>query len=273
MLVARIFPFTGQSYKKYSECSEKYDNCMESKKPLQLFGMWSIIVSGMSYGAAFIDRYSYWEHSSWLLESVSFLLITLIYYLLLRPKKIVDITKAPNDVVSGVKFVVMTIIMFVIGAMISSSETLNMTIFIGVIPYILSIFGGALIFRIPIKLNREKGVWDVEDWNNNKSILIQSFALMVAGMLSGYYLDDPIISTVSMIALPFPLIAYLYPPHIRHIQRARFFPQFILLMFLAVRIPWVLIPIAILFFLLRTYYYFRFGIIYPSFGVDHEEYT
>ncbi len=273
MIIARIFPYTGQSYKKYSECSAKYDNCIESKKPLQLFGLWSIIVSGMSYGSAFSDRYSYWGYSGWLNESVTFLAITLIYFLVLRPKKIVDISIAPFDAASGVKFVVMTIIMFVIGAMVSSSETLNMAIFIGVIPYILSILGGALIFRTPIKLDKKKGSWIVKDWNNNKSILLQSFILMLGGMLSGFYLDDPMISTVSMIALPFPLIAYFYPPHIRHIQRARFFPQFILLMFLAVRVPWILIPLAILFFSLRTFYYFRYGIIYPSFGVDHEEYA
>ncbi|MBL7014099.1 MAG: hypothetical protein ISR83_06735 [Candidatus Marinimicrobia bacterium] len=273
MLVARLIPFTGKSYKKYSECSAKYDACIDSKNPLQLFGLWGIIVSGMSFGVAFSDRYSYWSNSGWMLEGPMLIVLTAIYILLLRPRKIIDITVAPNNLTSSVKFSVFSIIMFVIGAMVSSTHTLNMTIFLGVIPYVLSFLGGAFIFALPIQLNGKKGVWDVSNWHQKKSVLMQSFILMLSGMLSGFYLDDPIISTVSMIALPFPLIAYLYPAHIRHIQRARFFPMFILLMFLSVRIPWFLIPLAVLFFLLRTFYYFRYGIIYPSFGVDHEEIT
>ena len=94
---------------------------------------------------------------------------------------------------------------------------------------------------------------------------------MSISILIGILLDDPIVSTAGMVALPFAAIALIWRSHVRHLQRARFYPIFIFAMFLCVRAPWFLIPLAVLFFVLRTVNYFRYGIVHPSFGVDFLE--
>ena len=72
----------------------------------------------------------------------------------------------------------------------------------------------------------------------------------------------------ALLTIPFAIIALIWPSHVRHLQRARFYPLFIFAMFLCVRAPWFLIPLAILFFSIRTVNYLRYGIVHPSFGVD-----
>ena len=94
---------------------------------------------------------------------------------------------------------------------------------------------------------------------------------MVFSTIIGYQLDDPIISTVSMVALFFPTVTYLWPDHIRHIKRLQFYPLFILAMFACVRAPWFLIILGLLFYIIRSINYLKYGIIYPSFGVAQEE--
>lgn len=70
---------------------------------------------------------------------------------------------------------------------------------------------------------------------------------MLAGTLIGIRFDDPVISTVAAVIAPFYLIAIVFPEHKRHIERARIYPVFIAAMFVSVRLPWFLIPLAILF--------------------------
>ncbi|MGY8783049.1 MAG: hypothetical protein ACKVHA_06530, partial [Fidelibacterota bacterium] len=65
--------------------------------------------------------------------------------------------------------------------------------------------------------------------------------------------------------------ALIWPNHVRHLQRARFYPVFTFSMFLCVRAPWFIIPLLVLFFILRTINYLRLGITYPSFAVDFLE--
>ena len=139
------------------------------------------------------------------------------------------------------------------------------------IPYIIFFTSGILIFQFQVRLDHESKKWVIENIDNKILILSTSSFLMILATLLGIYMDDPIISTVSMVSLPFPLIALIWPTHIRHLQRARFYPLFICAMFLSVRAPWFLIPLIILFYSLRLINYFRFGIVYPSFGVDFDE--
>ena len=87
-------------------------------------------------------------------------------------------------------------------------------------------------------------------------------------IILGISLDDPVVSTAGAVSIPFAIIALIWPSHVRHLQRARFYPLFIFAMFLCVRAPWFLIPLAILFFSIRTVNYLRYGIVHPSFGVD-----
>ena len=95
--------------------------------------------------------------------------------------------------------------------------------------------------------------------------------MMLIALLLGIKLKDPIVSTAGAVAIPFSAIALLWPNHVRHLQRARFYPLFIFAMFLCVRAPWFILPLSILFFVVRIINYFRYGIVHPSFGVDFLE--
>ena len=98
-----------------------------------------------------------------------------------------------------------------------------------------------------------------------------SLILMIISAVFGYKLDDPIISTVSMVSLFLPAVALIWPNHVRHIKRLQFYPLFVLAMFTCVRSPWFLIILGIHFFIMRSVNYLKYGITYPSFGVAQEE--
>lgn len=93
--------------------------------------------------------------------------------------------------------------------------------------------------------------------------------LAAASASVGYYMDDPVISTSSVVSVPFFLVALFFLKE-HHILRAIRYPIFILAMFLSVRYPWFFVAVLITFFVARYYYYFRFGILYPTFQVAHD---
>ena len=105
-------------------------------------------------------------------------------------------------------------------------------------------------------------------WEQKLKFLSLSIFLMSITIILGIALDDPVVSTAGAVSIPFAIIALIWPSHVRHLQRARFYPLFIFAMFLCVRAPWFLIPLAILFFSIRTVNYLRYGIVHPTFGVD-----
>ena len=98
-----------------------------------------------------------------------------------------------------------------------------------------------------------------------------SCILYIFSVVVGFYLDDPLLSTVSMVNLPFSFVALVFNSHVRHLQRARFYPIMISCLFLCVRATWFILPLLVLFVTFRTVNYFKYGIVYPSFGVDWDE--
>ena len=138
-------------------------------------------------------------------------------------------------------------------------------------PYLTAFLSGLLVFQFILEFDQTKGVWFNFHWDNKELYLSLSVLSMSIAILIGILFDDPVVSTAGMVALPFAAIALIWPSHVRHLQRARFYPIFIFAMFLCVRAPWFLIPLAVLFFVLRTVNYFRYGIVHPSFGVDFLE--
>ena len=140
-----------------------------------------------------------------------------------------------------------------------------------VIPYCFAFLSGLLVFQFPLELDEEKGVWNHFNWGNKIEIFTSSLILMVIALLMGIYWDDPILSSSAAISIPFPLIALIWPNHVRHLQRARIFPIFTFAMALCIRVPWFFLPLGLLFFVIRTINYFRYGIVYPSFAVDFLE--
>jgi hypothetical protein len=142
---------------------------------------------------------------------------------------------------------------------------------LGVVPYFSAIAAGILIYEFKIIYDQKNEDWKINNWDNKVKYLFISLLLMILSTVIGYKLDDPIISTVSMVSLFFPAVALMWPSHVRHIKRLQFYPLFILAMFSCVRAPWFLIILGLLFFTIRSINYLKYGIIYPSFGVAHDE--
>ena len=128
-----------------------------------------------------------------------------------------------------------------------------------------------MVFQFILKLEEDKGTWNNFNWENKFRYLSMSVGFMILAMLLGIFLEDPVVSTAAAVSIPFPLIALIWPNHVRHLQRARFYPLFTFAMFLSVRAAWFLVPLVVLFFTLRMVNYFRYGIVHPSFGVDFLE--
>ena len=105
------------------------------------------------------------------------------------------------------------------------------------------------------------------------SPLLIIIALSFTASLLGFVNDDPMVSTIAAVYLPFPLVALVFPVAFRHLQRSRNYVVFIPAMFLSMRFPWFLFFLIPLFLLSRHYYYFTTGKIYPSFKVDTPHHT
>ena len=142
---------------------------------------------------------------------------------------------------------------------------------LSVIPYVFSLLSCLMVFQFILKLEEDKGTWNNFNWENKFGYLSISVGFMILAMLLGIFLEDPVVSTAAAVSIPFPLIALIWPNHVRHLQRARFYPLFTFAMFLSVRAAWFLVPLVVLFFTLRMVNYFRYGIVHPSFGVDFLE--
>ncbi|MFQ6608708.1 MAG: UbiA family prenyltransferase [Fidelibacterota bacterium] len=158
--------------------------------------------------------------------------------------------------------------LFMAGWNFVSSETLTGLLFS--IPYLLAFASVSLLTAIP----------DIPgDVAADKTTFPARFGIPVTitvgtilastSAIIGYLLNDPVISTSSIVSVPFFLVALIFLKE-HHILRAIRYPIFILAMFLSVRYPWFFVTVLFTFFLARYYYYFRFGIIYPTFQVIHD---
>jgi len=130
---------------------------------------------------------------------------------------------------------------FIIGSVCFLIGAINMIFaevnILGVLPYFSAIAAGILIYEFKITYDQENDDWQINNWDNKVKYLFISLLLMVLSTVIGYRLDDPIISTVSMVSLFFPAVALIWPSHVRHIKRLQFYPLFILAMFSCVRAP------------------------------------
>jgi len=136
-------------------------------------------------------------------------------------------------------------------------------------PYLLFYIAVWLVFSIE-SIQQDDKSFEIAGSSPRIRNLVGATTLIIVGAVMGFQFDDPVASTVSTVYLPFLLVALIMPAHIRHLQRARIYGVFLPAVFLVVRFPWFLIPLCTLFFLLRLYHYFRFNIVYPTFGVDHD---
>ena len=264
MLIARIAPPKSSLYKRMAEKVKSLDKFM-SYKPVTWFGFWTVFVSGMAAFGGSLNRYHYWDWSHWLVGTLSLIVITFILSVfLLKPERITFEEKSLT-VKKSIQFALIGAILFLLGWGANPMKG-----FIPLIPYLTTYLALAFVHTVSIEKNAKTEKSNIVSSEVRIQRLGISLALMSIGLIVGSWLDDPVISTAIAVSLPFLIIALLMK-HVRHLQRARFYPIFIMAMFVSMREPWFLILLGVLFYSLRFYHYFRYEIIYPTFGVEMDE--
>jgi len=216
----------------------------------------------MVAGKAQIDRFYFWDWSDWMIGVVGLLVITLLLNIL--AKKLKDIPFGENRITlkeCGYHFF-MPLILLYIGYILFAGFGRMFDIIIYLLPYI------AIYLIHTIKIDKDYNSISSESNKYVKTITATIFLIIAA--IIGYVIDDPVLSTASMVTLPF-LLVLLFGKHIRHLERAKFYPIFIFAMFVVSREAWFLIPLLLLFFILRSYNYLRYQKVYPTFGVTDDQ--
>ena len=233
-------------------------------QPLHWFGMWCMVISGFNIIKGQENRYIFWDWNSGSLFIFSVIILVTVWSILsarhpATPKKI-------NNLRSLLYFIVIGSMALLLG---SIGPKFSMVAIKNYAPYLLFYIAVWLVFSIESIQQGDKSI-EIAGSSSRIRNLVGATTLIIVGTVMGFQFDDPVASTVSTVYLPFLLVALIMPAHIRHLQRARIYGVFIPAVFLVVRFPWFLIPLWTLFFLLRLYHYFRFNIVYPTFGVDHD---
>ena len=288
MVIAHLVPKDSKYFDRYRIYFQNIGKVIDEQGWMQLFTIWTLTVAGIVVSMDYSDRYVYWEWNGWMLGYVKLIIVSLIYFTYLRTKSIWIIGNKELDINNMILHGVVAIALLVFGWLnpsllknVSESNPEELSSFmlimysilssIGLFPYFIAFFSCMIVFQLRLYLDEDNGVWNCVSWENKYQYLLLSSLLMLISLVIGILFEDPIISTAGAVAFPFSTIALIWPNHVRHLQRARFYPLFIFAMFLCVRAPWFLIPLSLLFFLIRTVNYFRYGIVYPSFGVDSLE--
>ena len=263
MIIARIVPPKSAVYKALSSYSNKLDGFMKLK-PLSWFAVWILMTSGTSAQQSNLDRYIYWDMSLAGVGLITLLIITIVMTFIIRKEKFSFIS---NDLNTNfiLNHTIVGLVLFMTGW--GWLNWLNGDLLISLksfFPYLLTYLSLLFIYQIDLDSIPEKG------YTPGKGLIVLSLLLVLVSVFIGIAFDDPVVSTAAAVIAPFYLIAIVFPEHKRHIERARIYPVFIAAMFVSVRLPWLLIPLGVLFFGLRTYHYFRYNIVFPTFAVDHD---
>jgi len=278
MLIEKIIPVGSDLYSVWRGHSSELGKKIDSQGWVQLFSIWTLTVGGIVLSMDLSDRYIYWDWSGWIEGFIKLLLVTILFVSFLKPNDIWMVgTKKLNVkeilIHSSIGFILLFFGLFdlemVTGPSESKIEFLH--VLLSVVPYVFSFLSCLIVFQFILELEEDKGTWNNFDWEYKFGYLSISVVSMSLAMLLGIFLEDPVASTAAAVSIPFPLIALIWPNHVRHLQRARFYPLFTFAMFLSVRAAWFLVPLTVLFFTLRMVNYFRYGIVHPSFGVDFLE--
>ncbi len=264
MLLARYAPVGSQRYKKLAQTVKLFDKVIE-RLPAQLFGIWSIFVAGMAAGKAQADRFYFWDWNDWLIGVIGIFVITLIFTLIKNKLKIseldeIDWMKNSKD---RIFYLLIGIILFLVG-WFSTNQSIPNSISNFAISY--WIYLGVVL--VPYHIKTENDI--IYDLKAKLIHITVAIILLVGGIWFGFINDDPVIATASIVSLPF-FIVLLFGKHIRHLERAKFYPIFIFSMFVVSREGWFLIPLLFLFFILRSYNYLRYQKVFPTFGVTDDQ--
>ena len=278
MLIEKIIPVGSDLYSVWSGYFSELGKKIDSQGWVQLFSIWTLTVGGIVLSMDLTDRYIYWEWSGWIEGFIKLLIVSILFIFILIPNgmwtagtKRLNIKEFLIHSVIGIILVVFGLfdLEMIVGPYESKIEFLH--VLLSLISYVFSFLSCLIVFQFILELEEDKGTWNNFNWEHKFKYLSISVGFMALAMLLGIFLEDPVASTAAAVSIPFPLIALVWPNHVRHLQRARFYPLFTFAMFLSVRAAWFLVPLAVLFFTLRMVNYFRYGIVHPSFGVDFLE--
>jgi len=260
MLLARYAPVGSQRYENLAEKVKVFDKIMEWL-PAQWFGIWVVIVAGISNGKLYVDRNYFWDYSDWKIGLFIIFIFFAIIGVLGFKFNFLPIQNISATFKSIKYHILLVFVLFWVGNSISNAIYVGNSVI-----YAMAYF--ALFLTHTIKIN-ESGQLIISQKNKSIKAGISIILLLISG-ISGYFFNDPVVTTASIVSLPF-LILLLFGKHIRHLERAKFYPIFIFAMFAVSREAWFLIPILILFFVLRSYNYLRYQKVYPSFGVTNDQ--
>ena len=277
MLIEKIIPVDSKSYLSWRDNFSALGNKIDSQGWIQLFTIWTLTIAGVVVSMDFQDRYVYWQWDGWMIGLLKLAAVSVLFLTFLKRNNIWKAGSMVLKINEVLTHLLIGSFLFLIGFLdpIIINEVLNTSFLVGgalaLLCYMFAFASCLLIFQFTLDLDIEKGVWNNFKWDDKPLYLSLSVVFMLISIILGIYLQDPVASTAAAVSIPFPIIALIWPNHVRHLQRARFYPLFTFAMFLCVRAPWFLIPLGILFFSLRTVNYFRYGIVHPSFGVDFLE--
>ena len=278
MLIEKIIPVGSDLYSVWSGYFSELGKKIDSQGWVQLFSIWTLTVGGIVLSMDLSDRYIYWEWSGWIEGFIKLLIVSIVFIFILKPNEMWTAgTKRLNIkeflIHSGIGSILIVFGLFDLGMIVGPYESKIefLHVLLSLISYVFSFLSCLIVFQFILELEEDKGTWNNFNWEHKFEYLSISVGFMALAMLLGIFLEDPVASTAAAISIPFPLIALIWPNHVRHLQRARFYPLFTFAMFLSVRAAWFLVPLAVLFFTLRMVNYFRYGIVHPSFGVDFLE--
>ena len=269
MIVSRIFPKDSENYRKFSVPISRISDYLNKFSLMQLFIVWSLTVVGINISEGVNYRYAYWNSSDWFDGLSKIIMSSSVFLLLLRRQNLWVIGYKRLSIKEIITHLFLAILFIIFGGFGKTND--YYLFFTNMLPYAISFLAGLLVFQFKLLLDKESGEWVVENWDGKIFILMTSCILYIFSVVVGFYLDDPLLSTVSMVNLPFSFVALVFNSHVRHLQRARFYPIMISCLFLCVRATWFILPLLMLFFTFRTVNYFKYGIVHPSFGVDWDE--
>ena len=278
MLIEKIIPVGSDLYSVWSGYFSELGKKIDSQGWVQLFSIWTLTVGGIVLSMDLSDRYIYWEWSGWIEGFIKLLIVSIVFIFILKPNEMWTAgTKRLNIkeflIHSGIGSILIVFGLFDFGMIVGPYESKIefLHVLLSLISYVFSFLSCLIVFQFILELEEDKGTWNNFNWEHKFEYLSISVGFMALAMFLGIFLEDPVASTAAAVSIPFPLIALIWPNHVRHLQRARFYPLFTFAMFLSVRAAWFLVPLAVLFFTLRMVNYFRYGIVHPSFGVDFLE--
>ena len=107
------------------------------------------------------------------------------------------------------------------------------------------------------------------DFDSNKMSSVLSLILITLGFLIAYYNNDPLGSTSLSVSFPFYLFLVLRNAE-RDLIRAIRYPIFLLIFFLFTIYPLSMIPMVIIYYFSKYYYWHRFDKHFPALAINDD---